>query len=90
MENQDIYTGQGKYGLCFIYIELYVDDSAIIGDRRDIDEVFELVRKEFTIKDEGGLSNVLGCEIIRDPKENRCWILQNNLINKLIKNFEGK
>ena len=67
-----------------------MDASAIIEDRRDIDEVFELVRKEFTIKVEGGLNDFLGYEIIRDPEKKRCWILQNHLINKLIKNFEGE
>ena len=42
---------QGKYAI--IILHLYMDDSAIIGDRRDIDEVFESVRREFTIKVEG-------------------------------------
>ena len=83
MENQDIYIAQGKYRLCFIY--LYKHDLAIIGDRRDINEVFESVRREFIIKVEGGLNDFLGCEIIRDPEKKRCWILQNHLINKLIK-----
>ena len=59
-------------------------------ETRDIDEVFESVRREFTIKVEGGLNDFLVCEIIRDPEKKRCWILLNHLINKLIKNFKGE
>ena len=48
-----------------------MDDSAIIGDRRDVYEVFESVRREFTKKIEGGLNDFLGCEIIKDPEKKR-------------------
>ena len=56
----------------------------------DTNDVTNEVRKEFTIKTEGGLNDFLICEILRgEDKEDqdKCHVLQSHLVRKLVKNF---
>ena len=60
------------------------------GARSDTDDMTMAVKKVFTIKTEGGLKDFLGCEILRDEKEETtdcCCVLQPHLIKKMIKTF---
>ena len=60
------------------------------GNRVNTDEVMRAVRKHFTIKTEGCSKDFLGCEILRDEREETadcCCVLQPHLILKLVKTF---
>ena len=67
-----------------------MDDSCVFGVREDMDDVTNEVRKEFTIKTEGGLNDFLGCEILRgkgEEDQDKCHVLQSHLVRKLVKTF---
>ena len=68
----------------------HVDDSCVFGARSDMDDVTMAVKKVFTIKTEGGPKDFLGCEILRDEREETadcCSVSQPHLIKKLVKTF---
>ena len=75
----------GNFGL--IIILLYVDDTALIGDKRDIQETITLIRNTFTITVEGKLNDFLGCDILREEGKDEHWILQLHLVRQLEKIF---
>ena len=83
--DQCVFVKDGKDGK--LIVMLYVDDSALIGSRRDIDDFLKEISKHFTIKTEGKLNDFLGCEIIKDEKEKQCWLLQPHLVDKLQRTF---
>ena len=83
--DQCLFVKKTERGLLIVL--LYVDDSAIIGCREDIDEFCENVRKRFKVKVEGGLNDFLGCDILREKDKDECWILQPHLIRKLKETF---
>ena len=78
---------QGKKGP--IILLLYVDDSACIGNREDIDETMDLIRLKFKIKTEVKLNAFLGCSILREEGSDICYLHQPHLIKKLEHNFGG-
>ena len=88
MTDQCFFYKMGKKGP--IILLLYVDDSACLGNKEDINETMKLISKKFTIKTEGGLNNFLGCDILREEGKDECWLLQPHLIKKLETNFEEK
>ena len=79
--DQCLFYKMGQYGP--IILLLYVDDSAIMGDKRDITETIRLIGQKYKIKTEGELNDFLGCEILRRQREATCWLLQPHLIKKL-------
>lgn len=60
----------------------------IVGHRKDIDDLLLLIKKKFNIKTEGELNDFLGCNIIRDIKEPKVWLLQPHLIERLATEYE--
>ena len=66
---------------------LYVDDALLIGNKRDLDEVENLMRKEFVIKVDYDLNDYLSCEILFSRNKEKAWIGQPHMVNKLIKKF---
>ena len=83
--DQCLFYKIGKKGI--IILLLYVDDSAIFGYRDDIDETFNLIRRQFKITTEGKLNDFLGCDILRHAEEPVSYLLQPHLIKKIRKSF---
>ena len=78
-------------------VEVYQEGEQVIvsaverdASGADIDKATRTVREHFTIESEGCLKNFLGCEILRDEREETadcCHVLQPHLIEKLVKTF---
>ena len=83
--DQCLFYKIGKRGL--IVLLLYVNDSAIIGNKEDINETIRLIQLRFTITSEGRLNDFLGCDILRNKDKKCCYLLQPHLINKLQRTF---
>ena len=81
-----LFIRRGRKGICFIAI--WVDDSLLIGDEDEINEVIQDLRKhELSLKIGGSLEDYLSCEITMDHKRNIGWIHQPHLLKKLDEKF---
>ena len=83
--DQCLFVKEAEKGI--IALLLYVDDLAIFGYKEDIEQLFKDVRMKFNITTEGESNDFLGCDILRDPSKNECWILQPHLVKKLVDKF---
>ena len=65
---------------------LYIDDICCIGNQEAINDFKRELKKSFNTKEEGNMTEYVGCELNRVEK--RLLVMhQSDLIKKLIKNF---
>jgi hypothetical protein len=69
---------------------LYVDDCSCFGHRKAIDDAINNIGKYYKIKKLGKMSEYVGCTVIRSKTENKCWLIQPDLIEKLQSKFKEK
>ena len=71
--NTSLYVRKDEHGIIIICI--YVDDLIVGGDHEaHVEDVKNLLKKEFDMKDLGELRYFLGIEIVRTPEG--IWLLQ--------------
>jgi hypothetical protein len=67
---------------------IHVDDCFVVGHSAAIDETIELIKNAgLELKIKKNATDYLGCEIIVDNDNNKAWMGQQNMINKIEKNF---
>jgi len=50
-------------------------------------EVKNMLSSQFAMKDLGEANNILGMKIIRDRKNKKLWLSQEDYVNKVLKRF---
>ena len=80
-----LFIRKGPDGLIFILI--YVDDGAIFGNKRIIDQVLADLGTQFSIKILGTVSDYVGCHLVVNKKRDTMYIVQPKLIRELKKKF---
>ena len=69
----------GKY----IILLLYVDDMLIVGhDKNGIQSLKREFIKSFEMKDLGPTKQILGVKIVRDRKNGKLWLSQQNILRR--------
>jgi len=69
----------GKY----IILLLYVDDMLIVGhDKNGIQSLKREFIKSFEMKDLGPTKQILGMKIVRDRKNGKLWLSQQNILRR--------
>ncbi|BBH02764.1 hypothetical protein Prudu_013439 [Prunus dulcis] len=85
--NQYIYLK--KYGSCFIFLVLYVDDILLAtNDHNLLNDTNELFSNNFEMKDVGDAIFVLGIEIQRDQAQGLLGLSQKTYIERILKRFD--
>jgi Reverse transcriptase (RNA-dependent DNA polymerase) len=69
------------------FIILYVDDGAIIGTNKVLNDVMTALCKSVQVKDLGSMKNFVGCHVIEVKEENTIYIHQPKLIKHLEEAF---
>jgi len=67
-------------------IAIYIDDTLCVGTPAAIEELKLDLKKYFSTKEEGPMSEYVGCEVIRRGR-NKLFMYQSNLIEKLKRLF---
>lgn len=72
----------------YIYLLLYVDDMLLVSKRMsDVNEVKEMLGREFDMKDLGPARRILGMDIERDRKNGVLKLSQSRYIKKVLQVF---
>ncbi len=74
---------ENKKGM--VYMCLYVDDVLFIGNTEAIDAAVSEIKDTYSIKEIGKMYEYVGCTII--PDKEKLYLIQPNLIKKLIVTF---
>lgn len=71
-----------------IYLLLYVDDILIISkEKAKVENLKNLLRAEFEMKDLGEAAKILGINIRRNRQKGKLTLIQEDYINKVLKKF---
>ena len=70
-----------------VIICVYVDDILIVGSQQSIEATVRDLKTKFTVKRVGALQEYVGCTVLRSGREKRVQFYQNDLINRLEKDF---
>ena len=81
--NQCLLNRKGESGI--IIICLYIDDTMIVGNKKEIKKFKEEIKMHFKTKEEGDMKDYVGCMIKR--KNDKIFLHQTDLIEKLEKEF---
>ena len=72
-----------------VYLLLYVDDMLVAcKEKRHLEQVKEMLKAEFEMKDLGSAKRILGMEIERDRSKRVLRLSQNSYISKVLSRFE--
>ena len=72
-----------------VYLLLYVDDMLVAcKEKRHLEQVKEMLKVEFEMKDLGSAKRILGMEIERDKSKRVLRLSQKSYISKVLSRFE--
>ena len=72
----------------YIIVLLYVDDMLVVGSNmQEINVLKQKLANSFAMKDFGAAKQILGMRIIRDRKNKKLTLSQNEYIQKVLKRF---
>lgn len=85
-----MYYNDMKSG-CEVYLLLYVDNILLAGpSKSQINELKDLLKSEFDMKDLGNARKILGMMITRDMAKHMLTISQESYLNKVVTKFGMK
>jgi len=67
---------------------MWVDDCIVAGRKQDVKDSIRLVKKYFKISEIGELTEFLGCQIVRNSKQNSMKITQPVLLQSFLDEFD--
>lgn len=71
-----------------VYLSLYMDDILVASSNmKRIVKVKKMLSLQFAMKDLGEAKNILVMKIIRDKKNKKLWLSQEDYVNKVLKRF---
>ena len=76
---------ENNLGICIII--MYVDDTLIIGKKKQIQDFATMIQKEFSVKIQHNLADYLGCEFYINKEKIRGWLGQTSIIKSLEQRF---
>ena len=82
-----LYVRRDRYGRT-VYILVYVDDMIVAADTQgEIDELWELLKAEWTITVIGDVGTVLGMKVSQDKARRTIWLSQPAYIDRVLERF---
>ena len=79
---------EDEKGVCIIII--YIGDMLIIGKEEAIDAAITVLQGQFQVKDQTGLEDYLGVQIVQSEDARKAWLGQPTIIKSLEKQFGEK
>ena len=79
---------EDEKGVCIIII--YIGDMLIIGKEEAIDAAIKVLQGQFQVKDQTGLEDYFGVQIVQSEDARKAWLGQPTIIKSLEKQFGEK
>jgi Reverse transcriptase (RNA-dependent DNA polymerase) len=71
-----------------VLMVIHVDDCFVVGHTEAVEEIIHMIKKSgLEVKVEKNFTDYLGCEIFVIQDQTKAWMGQQNMINRIEKNF---